>query len=502
MSVHSQQSQPNLQTTLAWLATRPPTDPLDDLGSLKRHLEEVAELSMPPLQRLRVLRIFQGRVNSVSNLLKPGLVEATLPLSHRLRLIAKGLTDIHGLMAASYLSSIRKLTLALEISPAPDLPTACTRALQNLAEQQQIAAFASTAVPDGQWLQVQEAFGLLEMFRGNDTAGAEQVLKGIFALAALQPESFPAAELVFLVEYLRIYAAAVDIRHQPAPPLETWFWLEQSRDLTPIAVARKPPPSHGTLIYYSCATLGRITSQHLTQLSNGESIHALGLAESNNIQNIRELLLRAQARWLSPARRQSHRRPNHYRVEICCQFNRIWQLMRGDALEDSGVAVPITEWMVLNESPSGLALMHIAGKITELWPGDILALRRSPEQPWGIYLIRWARSDNPEHYELGIELISTSALPVQVIYGRTRETKSLQALLCPSMIGIGRKEALLTVRGRPDDDTFTLLNDSDGRLQVIESRVGRLVLQTAKVAMFELDRGPSLGLPSGLDRTR
>jgi cyclic-di-GMP-binding protein len=477
---------------LAWLAACPPADHLDELGSLKGYLERVTEIPMQPLQRLRLLEVFQSRVNSDNSLLKPELVEAALPLSHRLRSIAKGLTDIHGLMASGYLRSIRELTTAPATMPAPDIPTGCTRVLQNLAEQQQISAFVSTAEPDGQWLQVQEVLGFLEILSGNDTTDAEHILKAMFALAAVQPESFPAAELAFLVEYLRIYAAAVDIRHQPAPPLEAWYWLEQSRDQTPIAIVRKPPPSHGHLIYYSCMTLGRIASQHLTQLSNGESIHALDLAVPNNIQSVRDVLFRAQVRWLSPARRQSHRRPNHYRVEICCQFNFIWQAMRGDAPADSGLVAPITEWMVLNESPSGLALMHIAGKVTELRPGDILAVRQSPEWPWSIYLLRWGRSDNPEHYELGVELVSTLPIPVHVIYARSHETKSFPALLCPPMTGIDRKEALLTASDRPDDVSFTLLNDGNGRLQVSECGAGRLVLKTEKVVMFELNREPSL----------
>ncbi|HZV53363.1 MAG TPA: hypothetical protein VFF82_00365 [Rhodocyclaceae bacterium] len=485
--VRSQQPQPMLQSALAWLTMRPPDDPLHDLGPLKQHLKEVAEASIQPLQRLKVLELFQSRVDSTSKTLKPRLVGASLPLPHRLRSIAEGLTDIHGLLASATLRSMHELRPEDLARPVQDMPAYCTRILGNLAEQQQIALFVSTTAPNGVWVQAQEAFRLLRTIEGADTVAAERLLKGMLALVAVQPESFTAREILFLAEYLHRFATAVDIRHQPLPPLENWHWLEESRDLPPVAIVRRPPPSHGTVLYFSCATLARIAAQHVMQLANGESLATLRLPPGNDV-NHRELLARAQACWLTPPRRHAHRRPSHYRVEICSQFQTLWTLMGDSAPKVSGDGTPITDWMVLNESPSGMALMHVSGPVAELVPGDTLGLRTAPGQPWNIGLIRWARSDNPEHFELGLEMISPSAVPVQIVQGSTTSAKVSPALLFPASSSLEHNETLMTARGQADIGPFTLIGGTDGKVQLTRCQMRRLALQTAKVEIFEFTR--------------
>ena len=103
-------------------------------------------------------------------------------------------------------------------------------------------------------------------------------------------------------------------------------------------------------------------------------------------------------------------------MEICARIQTLWNMLRGgEPAKVSRDATPITDWMVLNESPSGFALMHVAGTIEDMAPGDALGLRTAPGRPWNIGLIRWARSDNPEHFELGLEMISPTAIPVEVV---------------------------------------------------------------------------------------
>lgn len=57
----------------------------------------------------------------------------------------------------------------------------------------------------------------------------------------------------------------------------------------------------------------------------------------------------------------------------------LWSMLReGESAKVSGDATPITDWMVLNESPSGFALMHVTGAIDDMAPGDALGLRTAP----------------------------------------------------------------------------------------------------------------------------
>jgi hypothetical protein len=75
--------------------------------------------------------------------------------------------------------------------------------------------------------------------------------------------------------------------------------------------------------------------------------------------------------------------------------------------------------MVTNESPDGYALMHMSGQTDDVRIGDIIALQAVDEQTgmsqaWHICIIRWAISENPEHIELGLQILAPSATAVEL----------------------------------------------------------------------------------------
>jgi hypothetical protein len=145
--------------------------------------------------------------------------------------------------------------------------------------------------------------------------------------------------------------------------------------------------------------------------------------------------------------------------------------------------------MVLNESASGYAIMHVAGALAGLVAGSAIGLRPASDKPWNICIVRWARSDNPEHIELGLEVIAPQAEAVRIARaGKNGETASLPALLLPPLAAIGRGAALLTARGCFAPGPFTLLNESTGRLQLAECTASHLQMHTACVEIFEFDR--------------
>ena len=77
--------------------------------------------------------------------------------------------------------------------------------------------------------------------------------------------------------------------------------------------------------------------------------------------------------------------------------------------DDETQAGELTSWMVTNESPDGYALMHVTGKTNRVTPGDIVALRTENVADWQICIVRWALSENPEHLEIGLQVLATRA---------------------------------------------------------------------------------------------
>jgi hypothetical protein len=483
------QTLPVLNSALAWLNAPRIGDPLHDLAPLRHHLRGIVGMAMDPLERMKMLGLFQKRADAINASLKVLLHRSSLPLSHRLRLIAQGLTDIHGLLATTILDAARKLTASQLAKTGHRLATLCTEMLRNLAEQQQVALMVAAMPPADVWRQAQIAYSLLNDCPPEEVVAAEQLLKGMLALAAAQPETFVGHEIAFLSDYLGSFPLGVTIDRQPKGPMDSWYWLAENRGLPPVAVARRPPLAGGKTLYFSCAALAQTADEHLRRLASGEEPEPLGLPPSAASEDYRIVLGRTQARWSTPPRRRHHHRPSNYAVEICPELDQLWDLLRGSGEEVEQVPIPVTKWMVLNESPGGFAMMHLSGAISGLVSGGALGLRTSPERPWNICLVRWARSNNPEHIELGLELIAPSAAPVQLV----RRNDGTEAHLAPALLlrpghGHGRHESLLTSRSGTTGRPFTMIAEPDGKLQLTECQVNRLALQTSSVEMLEFSR--------------
>ncbi len=482
--------QPTLQRVFVWLAARPPDDRVRDLAPIKHHLGEVGKASLAPTQCLKVLELFQSRIDAASQALKPRLIEARLPLPGPLRRIAQGLTDVHGLMATTLLRSIHQSTPGPDQPASSDMNGLCKVILHNLAEQQQVALLVATAPPVGLWIQAQLVFRLLGASpKDAIEPAAIPILKGMLALAAVQPETLTARENAILAGYIPKLASTVEITaKQPSRP-DDWFWLEEHRDLPPVAMVRKAAPIHGTMLYFSCTKLAHVAVQHLRRLDNGELPATPNLPGPASMPEVRDVLARAQSRWRSPPRRQAPRHPSQARVQICARLDRLWSVLH-DQRPNSDIEglSPITDWLVLNESSSGYAMMHVSGPIDDLVAGDILGVRNSPERPWNICLLRWGRSDNQAHVEIGLELISPSAMPVQLARHATTDSALAPSLLLARPPGGDGDEALFVERGQLVGNRFTLIGEEAGKLRLAQCEVQRLALQTARVEMFTFKR--------------
>lgn len=491
---HSHRLPPSaLERALDWLALPPADDPLRDLGPLRSNLAAIATVTINPVQYLSILELFQTRANFTASTVKPLLLDATLPVPKRLRTIAHGLMDVHGALASGYLKVLRRAPLAPDAYPGP--ARLCAWGLANLAQKLEVAQLVSSPGSPDVWKQLL-AFQRLLPRPGEgpaqDIAEAELHMKAMLALCAAQPESLSPRETAFLAEYLRGCAAAVEIRPIDAPPGPDAYWLDETQGLPPTAASRRQPGQQVSL-QFSCLALSRLAAGHLERLARGERPEAAGLPGQALLSDYRNVLTRSIERWQSPPKRQSNRRRNGHRVQVCTHLGPLWQQLRdqGDATQ-AEVELPASDWMVLNESASGYAVMHVSGELAGLVAGSAIGLRTAANKPWNICVVRWARSENPEHIELGLELLSPLAEAVRIMRrGADGEQLPVPAFLLPPMPAQGRAEALLTARGYFEPGEFTLMNESGGRLQIAECLAHQVSMHTACIEVFEFERSRS-----------
>ena len=489
-TLRGQQSQSALASALAWLDAPAAADALHDLSPLRHHLRAVAEAPMDPRKRLMLLGPFQKRTDNASRALKPRLREAMLPLPSRLRLIAQGLIEIHARLATTTLDAIANLTATQRVAAGRRLAEFCLTAVNNLAEQQLVALMVALAPPADLWQHAQRAYTLLKLCPSEQAATAERVFKAMLALAAAQPETFLGQEIGFLVEYLRCAPSGVTVTGQPDAALDAWYWLDTERPQPPVAVARRPPPADGKLLYFSCAALAQIAHGHLRRLGAGETPEALGLPRSLASDECRFVLHRAQTRWALPPRRRHHHRPSNYPVEICPELDQLWDLLRDTDRTDAGQdSLSLSKWTVMNESPGGFAMLHLSGALSGLASGGALGLRISPDRPWNVCVVRWARSNDADQVEVGLELVAPAAAPVHIVGGKgAGGGKLTPALLLRTGEGQHRNEALLTYRNGVVGHPFTMIAEPNGRVQLTECQVRRPALQTGSVEILEFLR--------------
>ncbi|HTH94823.1 MAG TPA: hypothetical protein VL550_06300 [Rhodocyclaceae bacterium] len=459
-----------MNEVLDWLGTRN-DDPLDDLIPLRRHLYTVISADLQARALLRLLDLFEPRIARLHALVFPMLLDAQRPLPRNLHVLAQSLADLHGLLTDGLIEvGLQMADTGLQ-RPRKDQDVLPERAFQSLHRQYELALRYGSGTPASFWGQLNQ---LVVRHLADDTPKA--TLKLLLAMHAAQPETLTAKEQAFLWRHTALFAAQVEITTHAPQETSAWLWADGEDGRAPTPSIRRAPPSADGLFFYHCRVLGT----HAQNSLNDFSIP----------QEWRSALHHAARRWLNPPARRHPRQRGSYRIEICPRLSTLWGLLNND-LDAHAASHVISEWQVLNDSPAGYAAMHIAGGIPTLQAGSVIGIRRHDKMPWSLCTVRWTRSDNAEHFEIGLEVLASHAQAVRVAV--SSRAAPLPALLLPPISGINRGEALLAEQGIHAAGTLTLLQEESGRLQIVECKPLPIITQTDGIELFEFERGPHAG---------
>lgn len=486
-----------LQQALDWLAEPNRDDPLLDLVPLRNHIAAIGALGLPVLHRLKIDELLEQRAEQIDQTLIPMLLDVKLPLPVHLGTVAQGLISLRAELGETWLK------VAGDADPEElarihrSRSQICLQGIFNLSRQFVASLLISTPAPMNFWRNVQALYHRAhESIDPTATLPAEMNaidvrFKAMLALVAAQPEGLAPREIAFLADYLETHAAATRIDIIRPEAAGDWFWLDADLDQPPVALARLEP-GMGTCLFFRFGELAELATRHLDQLNDGVPPRSLGLPQQAAGADYRNALERARQCWASPRRRSFNRRPQNLRVEVCTQLSTLWTALEPEAKQEpasTDCELTYSDWTMRNESPSGYAIVHVVGEVAGIVPGCAVGLRTGTGAAWQICLVRWARSENARHVELGLEVLAPSATPVriQALGGRTPEPP-IPALLLPALPGLNRGESILTVRGNYNVRPFTLLREHDARLQVAECMPHRSLIETSSVEVFEFIR--------------
>lgn len=488
----------NVKSVLEWLALAHGRSGSDDAEALHQQLLSLRESPLPCAQRLKLLDLLYGQAQRIALHEARSLNEISLPISRKLRQRLRILLDLLATLTQDYFNTLAEIfdPQGPSVSKIPHL--SLRRAMHTIAWQLRVTQLIAAPNPIGLWQQLHSAFstarrlGLDEFPGPNGSACIRRLYTNILLAAIAQPSSFSSGELEFIGEY--IANSTPDIKLTDTPPRDRHgiFWIDASRDFPGHALTRRIPGPDTPALYFACDEVAEVALRHHQELLKGASSEALGLPAFADTHTGPGVLLRLNQLWGHPAKRKFPRRRQSYRAHLCPGLDNLWKLIKFP-----GEAPGMSEWMVINESPEGYALMHMSGHTQNLRVGDIVAMqatddRVQPPQTWHICLIRWAISENPEHIEIGLQILAPKAVAVEVATPTRLESGKAAALILPATPPLRPHQSLVVPTGLLDRQMRRVVILLEGNnLNVRELRPTGLDEQSSSVEIFSVSSDDS-----------
>ncbi len=484
-----------IKNLLEWLALAHGRTGSEDANQLHQQLLQLRQAPIPTAQRIKFLDLLYGQTERVVIAELRTLHEISLPASRKLRQRMKLLLDLLATLTQDYFNTLAEL-FDPESQDTPRSPhLSLRRSVKAIAWQIRINHLLASPPGIGLWQQLHAAFrtarrlGLESVPGPGEEQSIQRIYTNILLAAIAQPASFSSAELEFINDYIEQICCSIKL--EQTPPLDSTgiFWIDLSKDFPAHALIRRMPAAHIDIFYFSCDAIAKTVTQHQSQLKKGIPAATLGLPAFAETHAGKAVLRRLVSLWGHPSKRKFPRRRQSYRVHLCAGLGKLWQLIKSPASK-----IDLSEWMITNESPDGYALMHISGQTEDLRVGDIVALQPTGEQAeavpvWQVCIIRWAISENPEHVELGLELLAPSAVAAEIAHPLELASGSVAALILPETPPLRMTESLVLPTGILKENTrqIIVLVEKDN-LEIRQIHATHLDEQTSTIEIFSVQR--------------
>lgn len=433
---------------LEWLADVHGQISIDDGKGLLTQLHNLRVAALSNVQRQKLLDLLYLQAQSLTEQELNQLDLITLPVSRKVRHNAKLLLQTLEMLTQDYLNSLAAIFDPDRKTPSINAQIPLRRAMQTMAWQIHTYHRIAAPPPPGLWEQFHTAYSnarRLKIEQQPGAAGASSIQRlytNTLLAAIAQPASFTPAELRFIGTLIESTPQTTALKTNPPAPSPSTFWIDPSRDFPAQAIVRRPPTPDCEILYFSGEIAAAHAASTLNTLQNGLTTTLDNLPPLPKPRDTQRVLKRLIKLWANPSKRRYPRRRQSYRSQLAIGLSEIHQQLADPSTDDS----PLSEWMVTNESPDGFSLMHMSGNTPQLTVGDITAIKAhdaqaGKESGWQICTLRWAISENPEHIEIGLQLLSSSAKPAQIITPAPR--RKVNALLLPESPSLRRSKAIV-----------------------------------------------------------
>ena len=486
-------NQGGIKGILEWLALAHGKTTPEDSEALLSNAIALRQAPISTAQRTKLLDLLYAHCEGIVRQELQQFNEASLPISRKTRQRIKNLLELLETLTQDYFN-----TLAILFDPDASLANytpqvALRRAIQAVTWQIRIHHLIAAPPRQGLWQQLHAAFRTarqiaVEQQPGpRDTPSIQRLYTNTLLIGIAHPASFSATEQEFINTLIEQLDYDISPSESLAQSANSIFWIDPDRDFPAHALVRRTPAGDAKTLYFSCAEIAQHIATLRQAVTTGRSPGELGLPEFAGTPSGQGVLRRLEKLWGQPAKRKFPRRRQSHRIHLCAGLNTLHHLL--SAGEHAG---EFSEWMVTNESPDGFALMHMTGDTSPLKVGDIVAMQvrddsLQRQNNWLLCMLRWAISENPEHVEIGLQLLATKAIPARIARSDQPTAGLVNALILPASPPLRPSHSLVAPPGfLNENQAGGVALVEQGNLAILEIQTGELDEQTAALEIFHI----------------
>lgn len=148
-------------------------------------------------------------------------------------------------------------------------------------------------------------------------------------------------------------------------------------------------------------------------------------------------------------------------------------------------------WNIEDESAGGMSVSHTGDLRRRVAVGDVVGTRFSRNEPWTVNAVRWVRSPNPAHVEIGTQRLAPAAMPVavKVVADDNSESDFLNALLLPPVPALKQPPTLVTPRSVYRPERNLVLDDGVKLRRLVARRLIEAAPGFERIEFVEIPDG-------------
>jgi len=507
-----------------WLAALPLTNLNEASRAILDTLSAMNRSKLAEDTRLKLLELYRASITNLMPSLEQQFAGQPLPLPEKSRLIAAQARQMQTELAYGYkIILLEHAGKRLSFGSNKQLPLVAERAIASLGRMLVVCYQTYAPTPAGVWAEMHALF-LYAVEQGiqdesvlnlGQQSSVNLAYKQALLLALLDPYRLMQGEVNKVLDYLASFGGHAHLQ----PLMQTsnpsgFFLVRLDSDKPPRALAHDSTVTDArTDILLNTIELARLLHQQIQRLEAGVNPKSLLLPVSAQQDfGFPNLLRRMLKHWGIAPKRLFNRMQNNARMDISAGIRAIHYFLSGETVpatenlpddqempdQDTEITLELanspldksshqtfvsSNWLIINESAGGMALVKDPKTDAHVRVGEIIGLRPEGNEAWNIGVVRWVSSENPNHLQLGAQMLAPTATPVRVRPVIASVGTLFQpALLLPEIPALKQPTTLLALRGSYQPQREFMLEGVDGPQNV---RATRLLEQTASFDLFE-----------------